>query len=88
MTKRDLLQHELIGLMAEVVDSSNPNLVGKKGRIVDETRNTIAIEEASKIKKLQKSTVVLGVTLPSGERVKIDGKKLVARPEDRIKKYG
>ncbi len=74
--------------MAKVVDSSDPNLVGKKGKIVGETRNMIAIEEAGKIKELQKSIVVLSITLPNGERVEVDGKKLVARPEDRIKKYG
>jgi ribonuclease P protein subunit POP4 len=74
--------------MAKVVDSSDPNLIGKEGKIVDETRNMIAIEEAGKIKELQKSIVVLSITLPNGERVEVDGKKLVARPEDRIKKYG
>lgn len=86
VNKQNLLRHELIGLSVEVADSSDQNLVGKKGTVVDETQNTVAIEEDGGIKSLQKSAVVLRVTLPDGEEVQIDGKKLVARPEDRIKK--
>ena len=86
VNKQNLLRHELIGLSVEVADSSDQNLVGKKGTVVDETQNTIAIEEDGEIKSMQKSAVVLRVTLPDGEEVQIDGKKLVARPEDRIKK--
>ncbi len=86
VSKQNLLRHELIGLSVEVVGSSDQNLVGKKGTVVDETQNTVAIEEDGEVKSLQKSAVVLRVTLPDGEEVQIDGKKLVARPEDRIKK--
>ena len=86
VNKQNLLRHELIGLSVEVADSSDQNLVGKKGTVVDETQNTVAIEEDGEVKSLQKSVVVLRVTLPDGEEVQIDGKKLVARPEDRIKK--
>ena len=86
VNKQNLLRHELIGLSVEVADSSDQNLVGKKGTVVDETQNTVAIEEDGEVKILQKSAVVLRVTLPDGEEVQIDGKKLVARPEDRIKK--
>lgn len=86
VNKQNLLRHELIGLSVEVADSSDQNLVGKKGTVVDETQNTVAIEEDGEVKSLQKSAVVLRVTLPDGEEVQIDGKKLVARPEDRIKK--
>ncbi len=86
VNKQNLLRHELIGLSVEVADSSDQNLVGKKGTVVDETQNTIAIEEGDEVKSLQKSAVVLRVTLPDGEQVQVDGKKLVARPEDRRKK--
>ena len=42
---QNILKHELIGLSVEIVKSSNPNLVGIKGRVVDETRNTLLIEK-------------------------------------------
>jgi len=35
-----ILQHEFIGLNAKVVKSSNPNYVGIKGNVVNETHNT------------------------------------------------
>lgn len=88
LTKENLLQHEFIGLQAKVIESSNPLLKDKEGTIVDETRNTLVLEEKGKLKTLPKSEIKLRVTLPNREKVKVNGKKLVARPADRIKKYG
>ncbi len=87
ITRENILQHELIGLEAEVVGSSNSDLKGKKGRIVNETKNTLTIEEGEDLKVLPKKEISLLVTLPEGENVKVEGKKLVARPEDRVKKF-
>lgn len=85
-TPENLVRHELIGLKAKVVDSSNPKNVGIKGRIVDETRNTLVIEKTDgKEVKLVKEENVFVFDL-GGERISVDGKILVGRPEDRIKK--
>ncbi len=84
--KRNILQHELIGLEVEVVDSSDSELVGKTGKIVDETKKTLTVEEGEELKVLPKKQVSLSVSLPRGENVKVEGKKLVARPEERVKK--
>jgi ribonuclease P protein subunit POP4 len=85
-TPENLVRHELIGLRAKVVESSNPKNVGIKGRIVDETRNTFTIEKKDgKEKKLIKEENVFVFDL-SGEKVRVEGKILVGRPEDRIKK--
>lgn len=88
ITKRNLLQHELIGLNVEIVKSSDPSVVGKGGKIVDESRNMLVIDEGGKLKRIQKSTAVFRVTLPDGEKINVNGRKLVSSPEDRIKKYG
>ena len=81
----NLTKHELIGHMVEVVESSDPAKAGLKGRIVDETRNTFIIDCKGKEKTVAKAECTfrfsLGQTL-----VEVDGKVLVARPEDRIKK--
>ncbi|MBS3815236.1 MAG: ribonuclease P protein component 1 [Hadesarchaea archaeon] len=87
ITKDNLLQHEFIGLKAKVIESTNPSLKGKEGLIANETRNTLVLEEMGELKTLPKSEVKIRVTLPSGERLDVNGDKLVARPEDRIKKY-
>lgn len=88
ITKRNVLKHELIGLEARVVNSSDQNLIGTYGTIIDETKDMLVINQAGKPKIVQKATSTFRVSLPSGEEVDVDGAKLVARPEDRIKKRG
>lgn len=88
ITKRNVLQHELIGLEAQVVSSSDPGLVGVRGTIVDETRNMLVVDRAGKTKAFAKALARLRLTLPTGEEVEIDGAKLVASPEDRTKRGG
>lgn len=80
----NFLQHEWIGLKVEVIKSNDPTLKGKKGVVMDETQNTLVIKE-EELKMIPKKNVTFSVTLPSGEEVKVEGEKLIARPEDRIK---
>lgn len=81
-----IVQQELIGLNAKVVRSSHPGYVGIAGRVLDETRNTIIIVHENKKKIIIKSTAVFNFTMPDGTIVEIDGKAIVGRPENRIKK--
>jgi len=71
---------ELIGSEIEDVGSKNNTLVGLKGIVIDETKNTITIQNKD-IKKLLKSHITIKI---DGEVV--EGKTLQKRPEDRIKK--
>jgi ribonuclease P protein subunit POP4 len=86
ITPQNLVRHELIGLEAEVITSTNQSAVGIKGTVIDETRETIVIETAKGEKRLAKKDCTLRFTLPSGEAVRVDGKVLISRPEDRLKK--
>ena len=81
-----ILQQELIGLNAKVVRSSHPGYMDIEGRVVDETRNTILILHKNKKKIIIKNTSVFNFTMPDGTIVEIDGKAIIGRPEDRIKK--
>jgi len=81
-----IVQQELIGLDAEVVKSAHPGYVGIAGRVLNETRNTILILHKNKKKIIIKNTSVFHFTMPDGTIVEIDGKTIIARPEDRIKK--
>ena len=81
-----IVRRELIGLNAEVVRSSNPACVGISGRVVDETRNILFIMHQNKKKAIVKDTAVFHFTFPDGTIAEIDGKVIVGRPEDRIKK--
>lgn len=86
ITKKNVLRHELIGLEARVVNSSDPNLIGISGTIIDETRNMLVIEQMERPKMVPKANSIFRITLPSGEEVEVEGAKLVARPEERVKK--
>lgn len=80
ITAGNVVRHELIGLSAEVVKSRNS--AGLKGKIVDESYKTLVIGG----KRVFKDAVTITLTLPSKQKVEVDGQLLVARPWDRIKK--
>ncbi len=77
----DFLRDEFIGKKVEIVESKNKDLVGIKGKIVDETKNMFEIESKGKTKKVQKNICKFKF-LP--ENIIIDGKIINYRPEDRI----
>jgi len=81
-----IIQHEFIGLEVKVVKSSNPSYVGISGKIIDETRNTFVILQDGKRKTAIKDQAVFQFTFPDATIVEIDGKVLVGRPEERLKK--
>ncbi len=86
ITPENLVRHELVGLPVKIVKSTNPVNVGIEGKVVDESRNTITIETSKGNKNFVKDQCTFSFRLPSGDRVIVDGRVLVARPEDRIKK--
>ncbi len=85
MRPDDVLRYELIGLHIEVTGSSNRSLIGLHGKVVEETRNTITIEENNKEKKLVKGQITLATTI-NGKKITINGELLIGRPEERLKK--
>ena len=82
------MRHELIGLKTIVARSSNTLLVGTRGQIVDETRNTVKLNTREGVKMIPKGVVVLRFDLPDGSIVEVEGAKLVGRPENRMKARG
>lgn len=86
ITPKNLVRHELIGLEVKIKDSTDPTLKNLRGRIIDETYNTLKIEVEKKEKIIPKKNCIFIFILPNKTKVQIDGKLLVGRPEDRIKK--
>lgn len=82
----NVLGHELIGLEATVTRSPDRGKTGIKGKIVDETRNVLVIEEKGQEKKIPKNEASFLLKI-GDEKKEVDGKKLVARPEDRVKLF-
>jgi len=80
----NLLQHELIGLEVEVIKDSNPYNIKLRGTVIDESRNTLIIKNR-KNQRIAKKNAVFKFKLDC-ESVKVEGKTLIGRPEDRVKK--
>jgi len=83
---RNIVNHELIGLFVEVLESLAESYVGLKGKVVNETYNMLVLETSEGEKKVLKSVSKFLFTLPNGKKVVVDGSILVGRPEERLKK--
>jgi ribonuclease P protein subunit POP4 len=86
INERNLISHELIGLEVEVSHDINPHNINMRGRIIDETRNTLLVNVNGKIKRIIKKGTILRFFISKDKIIEIDGQILVSRPEDRIKK--
>ena len=82
----DIIRGEFVGTEAKIVKSPHKGYVGLHGEVVDETKNTFTITHRGKAKSIIKDQAILNFKFPDGTIVEIDGKLLVGRPEDRLKK--
>lgn len=85
ITRRNILNHELIGLHTKVLKHLDNSLAGVEGKVIWETKNFLVLKTENKIIKIQKQCSILAFKLPNGNYVKIIGDKLINRPEDRLK---
>lgn len=86
ISPQNILHHELIGLRVKIVGSVDRSIVNITGTIIDETEKTLVILSNQTEKRITKHIVKLHIILPDGSVVEIDGKKLLGRPENRVKK--
>ena len=75
-----VIHAEWIGKHIRVISATNPTIKGLEGIVVDETRNTIVVETAKGVKRVQKHGSVFEI---NGEEVV--GEDVLAAPEERIK---
>ncbi|MGB9978360.1 ribonuclease P protein component 1 [Methanobacterium sp.] len=86
ITPKNIFRHELIGLPVKVAYSTHDEFIGIEGKVVDETKNTIRIETDNSEKIIPKRVATFHFYLPDGNIIELEGKIIIARPEDRIKK--
>ncbi len=87
LSKKDLIYSTFIGYKIEIIRSTIENLNGKKGTVIDETKNLIVIEDENKKEiKIPKNSSIFKFFLENGETVTIDGEKICFRPHERPKK--
>lgn len=92
-TAKNIHRHELIGLNIEVIKSTDKQLVGIQGCVVDETNHMLVVElinanstaKTTQRRSIPKNNCTFRFQLPNNELVDIDGCVLDSRSENRIK---
>jgi ribonuclease P protein subunit POP4 len=83
ITADNIVSHELIGLNTEITQSTNPQVVGLNGRIINETKSMFTINTENGTKSMAKSTNSWKFSI-EGKEVIVNGSKIAKRPFDRI----
>jgi ribonuclease P protein subunit POP4 len=83
ITADNIVSHEFIGLDTEIAQSTNPQVVGLNGRIINETKSMFTINTKNGVKSIAKSTNSWKFTI-DGKGIVLEGSKIAKRPFDRI----
>jgi len=83
ITIDNITSHEFIGLHTEITQSTNLQIIGLNGRIVDETKSMFKINTKNGTKSIAKSENSWKFSIENNDIV-IDGSKITKRPFDRI----
>ena len=82
----NIIRCEFIGTDIKIARSSHTCNVGIYGKVVGETRNTFAILQKGKEKIIAKDSSIFHFMFADRTIVEVNGKLLVGKPEDRLKK--
>ena len=83
ITADNITSHEFIGLDTEIVQSTNPQVIGLNGRIINETKSMFTINTKNGIKSIAKYTNDWKFSIQNKDII-VDGSKIAKRPFDRI----
>lgn len=83
MTRKEVFPHELIGEEIEVITSKNKSNLGIKGKIIDETKETITVSQDHGKEVVLMKQIITFKLMKSGKI--ISGEVIAKRPEDRLK---
>ncbi len=83
ITIDNIANHELIGLNTVVVSSSNSQIIGFSGKIVDETKSMFVLQTGNGLKSIPKAISQWGFEL-NGKKITLDGASLLRRSYERI----
>ena len=83
ITVENITSHEFIGLHTEITQSTNPQIVGLNGRIINETKSMFTINTEKGVKLIAKSQNSWKFSIEDKDVV-VDGTKIAKRPFDRI----
>ena len=85
ITPENFPAHEWIGLQAQIVSSWDASLNGIAGKIIDETKNTLAVETKKGIKMVPKKGSKIKFAINPKDQITFDCSLMEERPEERTK---
>ena len=80
--KKTIYPNELVGEEIEIIEAKNTYNLSIKGKVVDETKTTLKVEQNGKFKTLLKNNITIKL-IKSGKI--ISGQEIAKRPEERLK---
>ena len=83
ITTDTISRHEFIGLETQIVDSTNQQVIGLNGTIINETKSMFTINTEKGMKMIPKSTNDWEFTI-NGKNMTIKGSTITKRPFERI----
>jgi ribonuclease P protein subunit POP4 len=83
ITVDTITRHEFIGLDTQIIESSNQQVIGLNGTIINETKSMFTINTKKGIKHIPKSTSNWKFSI-SGQNTIVNGSKIAKRPFERI----
>jgi ribonuclease P protein subunit POP4 len=83
ITADNISRHEFIGLNTQITKSSNQQVIGLNGTIINETKSMFTINTKKGVKNIPKSTSDWKFSIQDMETIVI-GSKITKRPFERI----
>lgn len=83
ITADNILSHEFIGQHTEIIQSTNPQIIGLNGTIVDETKFMFTINTSKRTRSIPKSINTWKFLINNQEKL-VEGHKITKRAFDRI----
>lgn len=84
--RKNISSLNVIGKEIVIVNSSNPYLIGLKGKVIYETKNMLTIKTDNGLKKIPKNVCLIRVFLNDNLYLDVNGKKIVGTLDRRIKR--
>ena len=76
-------RHEFIGLETKIINSSNPQVIGLNGTIINETKSMFTLNTEKGTKMIPKLTNDWGFSI-KGKNLIVNGTTITKRPYERI----
>jgi len=83
ITADNIILHEFIGMNTLVVNSTNAQIIGINGTIVDETKSMFTLDTKKGFKKIAKNNSDWEFVVNS-DKIVVKGSKINKRPQDRL----